>query len=159
MKVTDEISQKIYTLAKNPDKNLTNQQIADKFGITEGSVRHHIRKWESTIQTVARNDKKINTALAAHTLDVIAESLMQNSVIKQSIKEARDRNVSPDKLSGLFGNWIRALELASELLGDIDRAPTTNIQLNQEYIELKSIVLGALCPQCKDAIKAKLRGL
>ena len=119
-------------------------------------MRKHVKKWESAVHEVAKNNEKVNSAVAKSTLDVIAESLLQISNIKDSIQQARTLGVSPEKLSGLFNNWIRALELSSELLGKIDRAPVTNIQFNAEFNELKAVIIGELCPACKAKIKGRL---
>src|SRR5450759_3813752 len=156
MKIDNDTSRKIYELAINTAQVLTNAQIAAKYDITEGNVRYHIKKWESTVHEIAQNDQRVNAAVTKNTLNVIDESLMQISNIKESILQARTPGVSPEKLSGLFNNWIRALELSSELLGKIDRAPVTNIQFNAEFNELKAVIIGELCPAYKAKIKGRL---
>jgi hypothetical protein len=142
-KITNELSREIYELATLPNRKMSNVEIGKKFGISERVVRFHVKKWESKVHEIAKNDQKINKAVTSNTLDVIAESLMQISVIKRSIQDARDRGVSPDKLSGLFNNWIRALELSSELLGNLNRAPQfnqLNIQGERRQLDIKAEV-------------------
>jgi len=156
MKITNEQSKEIYEQSKSTTVISTNTEIAKKYGVSEGAVRKHVKKWESAVHEVAKNNEKVNSAVAKSTLDVIAESLLQISNIKDSIQQARTLGVSPEKLSGLFNNWIRALELSSELLGKIDRAPVTNIQFNAEFNELKAVIIGELCPACKAKIKGRL---
>lgn len=124
--------------------------------ITGSCVHRYLAANTKLIQQVVESNDKLKVKVANNTLDVIAESLMQISVIKHSIQDARDRGVSPDKLSGLFNNWIRALELSSELLGDINRAPVLNLQINAEFNELKAVIIGELCPACKAKVKGRL---
>lgn len=82
--------------------------------------------------------------------------MSQIADIKASIKLAREQGVSPEKLSGLFNNWIRALELSGELLGQIDRTPVFNAQIVVNLNELKAVIIGELCPECKSRVKGKL---
>lgn len=157
MKITNDISREIYEQAKG--RSLSNCEIAKKYEITEGSVRHHVKRWEGAIHEIAKNDQKVNTAMANMALNVQSEALQIIQEVKESLTSAKQQGVSPERLAPLYGNWIKSLELASEILGDIDRNPQTNIQLNQqfntEYAELKSFVFSSLCPACKSQIISK----
>jgi transposase len=158
MKITDEQSKEIYVQSKSTTVISTNTEIAKKYGISEGAVRKHIKKWESTVHEVAKNNEKVNAAVTESTLNVIDESLMQISNIKSSIQMARNQGVSPEKLPGLFNSWIRALELHSELLGAIRSGPDVQVnvlvtnQLNsliQDNQTYQNFMQKKICPACK----------
>lgn len=159
MKLSDEISKEIYETVKDSNNTLSNVEIAKKYDVTEGAIRYYVKKWESAVHEISLNNQKINTALAKNTINVQAEAIRIIQDVRESLEEAKQRGVSPEKLAPLYGNWIKSLELASEILGDINRSPQLNVQFNQEFAELKSVVISQLCPACKDAIKMKLKGL
>ena len=151
MKITSDISKEIYELAKDSKSNVSNQSIADKFGITEGSVRHHVRKWERQLHEIAKTDDKTAKALSRFTINTHEDCDLIIKNIKSSIQMARNQGVSPEKLAPLFNSWLKGLELASQLLGEI-RNPMVEIQFNQ----LKTVIVGELCDNCKIKLKEKL---
>lgn len=151
MKITSDISKQIYELSKDPKSNVSNQAIADKFGITEGSVRHHVRKWERQVHEIAKSDDQVAKSLSKFTINTHEECDLIIKNIKSSIQMARNQKVSPEKLAPLFSNWLKGLELASQLLGDI-KSPMVEIQFNQ----LKTVIVGELCDNCKTKLKEKL---
>lgn len=158
MKITNDISKEIYELAKNTSQVLTNQQIADKFGITEGTVRHHIKKWERNVHEIAKNDQKVHAAVANNTLDVIAESLKIIQNIKKEIYDSRNFGGDPARVGSLYAQWIKALELAAKLLGDL-KGPDVqvNIQVNQQFNEFMQVVLSEVDDAAKARIRSKLK--
>lgn len=115
MKITKEQSRQIYELASDPAKKMTNAAIGLRFGISESAVRHHTRKWEKTLKTISKNNVKVNTAIAANKINVLEEGTLIMKVIKSSVQEARNRDVSPEKLSSLYNAWIKILELLSDM--------------------------------------------
>ncbi len=115
-KITSGQSREIYKLATAPDKKMSNVQIGKKFGISERAVRFHIAKWESKLHSIAKTNEKAANAIANHAVDVYKEARDILSGIRNSIQEAKQARVSPEKLSPLFNNWTKSLELASNLL-------------------------------------------
>ncbi len=169
MKISNEISKQIYEQATNPTNKLTNQEIGNKFGIDEATVRYHIKKWEGKLHEISRSDVRVADALADHTCDCIQESQDILNAVKDSIQEAKGKGVSPEKLAPLYSNWLKSLELAGELLGEIGRGSGTNVNVNvqnvqkavylQEYQELKQVVVGELCDNCKEKVRVRLHEL
>ncbi len=167
MKISNEISKQIYELATNPTNKLTNREIGNKFGIDEATVRYHVNKWERKLHEISRSDARVADALADHTCDCIQESQDILNAVKDSIQEAKGKGVSPEKLAPLYGNWIKSLELAGELLGKIGRGSGTNVsvsfqptvQYTQEYNELKAVVVNELCDSCKEKVRVRLHEL
>ncbi len=141
MKITNESSKQIYELATRPDNNLTNREIGEKFGIDEGTVRYHTKKWEGKLHEIAKTNQKAASAIANHAVDVHIEARDILAAVKSSILEAKSNGISPEKLAPLYNNWIRGLEMLSELLGDINRAPQVNIQVDQQFNEFMNVIL------------------
>lgn len=156
-KITSEQSKEIYELATAPDRKMSNVEIGKKFGISERSVRFHITKWEKQIHTLAKTNGKVASALANHVVDVHSEAMSILAAVKTGILEAKVAGVSPEKLAPLYSNWIKSLELASELLGDLSRAPQVNIQLNQQFNEFVKAIMEEEDDATKGRIIARLR--
>ena len=110
-KISNDQSREIYKLACDPAKKLTNAAIGAQFGISESAVRHHVRKWEKQAKAIAKNNEKVNTAIAKNVIDIVEESSLLMRVIKSGIHEAKSQGVSPEKLSPLYNNWLKVLEL------------------------------------------------
>lgn len=152
MKITAEISKQIYEIAIRPGNKLTNREIGEKFGIDEATVRYHIKKWENKLHQIAKTDEKTAAAISDITINCHNEVDQVIKNVKFSIQTARNNGVSPEKLAPLFNNWLKGLELAGELLGQLGRSPIVEIQFN----ELKAVVVGELCDDCKQKLKEKL---
>ncbi len=170
MKIDSSKSREIYELATSPTNKLTNCEIAKQYGISEGSVRHHIAKWERKLHAIARSDDRVATALADHAINVTVEATNILDAVKSSIVQAKNAGISPEKLAPLYSNWIKSLELCGELLGEIGRGSGTNVNVNvrnniqdmifrEEYIELKSVVVNELCDTCKEKVRLRLHEL
>lgn len=159
MRITNEISRKIYEIAKDSKSNLTNREIGERFGIDEATVRYHVKKWEREFHEISKNNAKVARALADHTLDVHEEARNILEQVKGSIQEAKNNGVSPERLAPLYSNWIKSLELASELLGDINRSPQVSIQMNQQFNEFMKVVLEEVDYDTKARITARIRPL
>jgi DNA-binding Lrp family transcriptional regulator len=156
-KITSGQSKEIYELATAPDRKMSNVEIGKKFGISERSVRFHIKKWEKQVHTLAKTNGKVASALANHAVNVTTEATSILEAVKTSILEAKVAGVSPEKLAPLYSNWIKSLELASELLGDLSRAPQVNIQVNQQFNEFIKAIMEGEDDATKQRISAKLR--
>lgn len=156
-KITSEQSREIYELATSTQPKMSNVEIGKKFGISERSVRFHITKWEKQIHTLAKTNGKVANALANHVVDVHSEAMNILEAVKAGIKEAKVAGVSPEKLAPLYSNWIKSLELASELLGDINRAPQVNIQLNQQFNKFIQAIMEGEDDATKQRIIARFR--
>ncbi len=157
MKITNDTSREIYELATRPDNKHTNGEIGKKYGIDEGTVRYHIKKWEGKLHEISKTNERAASAIANHAVNVHSEAKDILAAVKASILEAKANGVSPEKLSGLYNNWIRGLEVLSELLGDLDRAPVVNIQMNQQFNEFMKIILQEVDDVGRARIISKLK--
>jgi DNA-binding Lrp family transcriptional regulator len=157
MRIDNEQSRKIYELAKDPNNKLTNREIGEKFGIDEATVRYHVKKWEGRLHEIAKTNEKAAGAIANHAVDVHTEAKDILAAVKASIQDAKDAGVSPERLAPLYSNWIKGLETLSELLGDINRAPQVNIQVNQQFNDFMSVVLSEVNDVDRARIISKLK--
>lgn len=158
-KITGEQSREIYELATSTDRKMSNVEIGKKYGISERAVRHHIKKWEGKLHEISKTNEKAASAIANHAVNVHTEARDILTQVKASIREAKNNGVSPERLAPLYSNWIKSLELASELLGDINRAPQVSVHLSQQFNEFMKVILEEIDHDTKARITARIRPL
>jgi hypothetical protein len=124
------------------------RRIASHYGLTERAVRHHIREHLLPLLALARDAER-----AAR-----ADSLLDRIEALQSRTEAAlARAEDTDNFSAIFSG-IREmrsnLELVGEITKELNRAPTLNIHLSPEWLELRAVIVAALEPysQARDAV-------
>lgn len=157
MRITNEQSREIYELAKDPKNTLTNREIGEKFGIDEGTVRYHVKKWESKLHEIAKTNERACSAIANHAVDVHTEAMDILAAVKDSIQEAKNNGVSPERLAPLYNNWIKGLETLSELIGGINRTPQVNIRIDRQFNEFMNFILSEVNAVDRARIISKLR--
>jgi len=152
MSLTLQESRQIYEAATSPSNTLTNEQIGKEYGVTESTVRHHIKKWKTTVASSYKYNEHIQEALASHIINVNQEASDILDHIKVSIKLAKDKGTPPEKLGSLYNNWIRSLELVSELSGDLDRSNNINIDTSNQFTTFMQIIL----EECDDPTRTRI---
>jgi len=115
VKISNEQSREVYILASDPAGKLTNSQIGARFGISESSVRHHIRKHEAALHKISQNNVRAAAAIAAHAVNLTDEAALILRVVKSGIQQAKTQGVSPERISPLYNNWIKILEMLSDM--------------------------------------------
>lgn len=57
-------SKEIYELAKDPNNKLSENAIAERYGVAVNNVRYHIAKWEKVLGEIAQTSEKLQTPLS-----------------------------------------------------------------------------------------------
>lgn len=126
--------------------------------ISQSSVHRYFANNTKVTQQAVESNDKLKVKVAESTLDVIKEALMIVSNIKAEIRDARNFGGDPARMGSLYAQWIKALELASEILGKIDRSPVVNnIQINQQFNEFMAVVMGEVDRDTRARITAKFK--
>jgi len=128
------------------------RRIASHYGVSERAVRYHLREHLPALLALARDAEQAARAdslldrieaLHARTLTILkaAEKTHQYRTALAAIREAR-------------GN----LELIGEVTKELNRAPTLNLSLHPEYVEVRTLIVEALAPypEAKDAVARAL---
>lgn len=116
VKITAEQRREIYRLATDPKNRLTNCAIARKYNISEGAVRYVIKRQQGKLQKLQQTNVDAQQALANISLNVASEAADLIAQVKLSIQQAKAEGETV-RLASLYSNWIKALELACQLLG------------------------------------------
>ncbi len=114
------------------------RRIAAHHGVSEPSLRRHLREHLPTLLALARDAERASRAdslldrveaLQSRTLAILeaSEETREHAVALAAIREAR-----------------RNLELIGEVTKELNRTPTLNLHLNPEWIELRAVIVGAL---------------
>jgi hypothetical protein len=131
----------------------TYRGISRSYGLSEDAVSRHVKgghiaqliKLAADAERAARADSLLDRieALQSRTLAILeaTEQTSDHRTALAAIREARSN-----------------LELIGEVNKELDRAPTLNLHLNPEWIEMRTLILHALEPH-QDALSDVLAAL
>ncbi len=132
----------------------SNRSVASLYDVSEAAVRRHKANhlpaklvMATKAEEVAEADDLLEQArdLQARTLAVLeaAEETKQHRTALSAIREARSN-----------------LELLAKLLGELDERPVVNLHISPEWLELRTVIVGALepHPEALSAVVGALEG-
>ena len=116
----------------------------------ERAVRHHLREHLPALLALARDAER--TARADTLLDRL-EALQSRT---EAILEEVDGTDLYFARLGAIREMRRNLELIGEVTKELDRTPILNVHLSPEWLQLRSLIVGALAPhpEAKAAVLA-----
>lgn len=137
------------TLCEHPEReaidralvgDASNRSVASLYDVSEAAVRRHKANhlpaklvMATKAEEVAEADDLLEQArgLQTRTLAVLeaAEETKQHRTALSAIREARSN-----------------LELLAKLLGELDERPIVNLHISPEWLELRTVIVGALEP-------------
>jgi hypothetical protein len=116
------------------------RRIAAQYGVTEQSLRRHLKEHLPELLAMARDAERY--ARADSLLDRV-EALQSRT--EAALAKAEDEENLAYVFRGI--SEMRAnLELIGEVTKELNRTPTLNLMLNPEYLELRTAILVALEP-------------
>jgi predicted transcriptional regulator len=128
------------------------RRIASHYGVTERAVRHHLREHLPELLALARDAER---AARADTLLDRIEALHSRTM---AILEAVEGTDEHGTALAAIREARRNLELIGEVTRELDRAGTINLQLNREWLELRTAIVLALEPH-PDARESVVRAI
>jgi hypothetical protein len=130
------------------------RRIASQYGVSERAVRHHLREHLPTLLALARDAEQASRADSL--LDRIEALQSRTLAILEATEETHDHRVALSAIKEARSN----LELIGEVTKELDRAPTLNLHLNPEWIELRTVIVGALEPysEARDSVLRAIEG-
>jgi transposase-like protein len=149
------------TVCDHPERNGIDQalvtgapyrSVAKRFGLSESAVyRHKIEHLPAhllkakEVEEVAQADDLLNQVrnLQTHALDILHRA-----------EKAGDLRTALAAISQARGN----LELLGKLAGELDERPVVNLNVSPEWLELRTVIVGALEPY-SEARGAVLRAI
>jgi hypothetical protein len=114
------------------------RRIASHYGASERAVRYHLREHLPALLALARDAERASRADSL--LDRIEALQSRTLAILEATEETEDHRVALSAIREARSN----LELIGEVTKELDRTPTLNLHLNPEWIELRTVIVGAL---------------
>jgi hypothetical protein len=131
----------------------TYRGIARTYGVSEDAVSRHVASGHVG-QLLALAADAERAARADSLLDRIEALQSRTLAILEASEETNEHRTALAAIREARGN----LELIGEITKELDRAPTLNLHLNPEWIELRTVIVGALDPH-PDARDAVVRAI
>lgn len=126
--------------------------ISRSFGVGRDALRRHTKEHLPERLKKAHEEEDVREAL-----DVVAQLKAINGASLAILKEARQLRRSETALKAI-DRIQKQIELQAKLLGELDEAPTINLYLSPEWLELRAVIVTALEPH-EEAKSAVLRAL
>jgi hypothetical protein len=131
------------------------RRIAAHYGVTEQALRRHLREHLPTLLALARDAERASRADSL--LDRIEDLHSRTEAI---LTELEDTDLHGAKLAAIR-EMRRNLELIGEVTKELDRTPTLNLQLNPQYMAVRTAIVQAVepYPEAREAISQAMLGL
>jgi transposase-like protein len=128
------------------------RSVAKRFGLSESSVYRH--KTEHLPAQLLKAKEVEEVAQADDLLDQVKNLQTHALGILERAEKAGDLRTALAAISQARGN----LELLGKLAGELDERPVVNLNVSPEWLELRTVIVGALEPH-PAAHSAVLRAL
>lgn len=131
------------------------QHIAERYGLVDTSIRRH----EKT-HLPARLVKAAEKADVTQALDVVAQLKAINGASLQILQKAKEAGNGGLALRAI-DRIQRQIELQAKLLGELNDAPTINVTLSPEWLEIRMVIFDALSehPEARVALAEALHAV
>src|SRR5215211_6207486 len=128
------------------------RSVAKRFELSESAVYRH--KTEHLPAHMLKAREVEETARADDLLEQVRNLQTHALVILERAEKSGDLRTALAAISQARGN----LELLGKLAGELDERPVVNLNISSEWLELRTVIVGALEPH-PAAHKAVLRAL
>ena len=124
------------------------RRIATHYGVTEQALRRHLREHLPALLALARDAER--AARADSLLDRIEALQSRTEAVLERVEGTENYSATLSAIREMRAN----LELIGEVTKELDRTPTLNLHLSPEWIELRTVIVGALDdhPDARDAV-------
>lgn len=128
--------------------------------ITQSSVHRYLAIQDKLKQQVVEKNDRLKAKVLEVELDTIEA---RHELIKEIRDLAQEAKQSGDIKTALIGldKAVNALDSLDKRLGRFAIQPEVqvNLQFTEQFNELKAVVIGELCDNCKQKIKGRLHEL
>ena len=149
------------TACAHPDRQAIDQalvagasyrDVAGQFLLSKSAVERH--KTEHLPAVMVKSEEARAIAHADHLL----EEANRLYAVATTVMEAAQRSKAYELVLEAVGTSGRVLSLLGELHGELNRNPVINIHLSAEWIEVRTLLMGALAdyPEARASVAAVL---
>ena|SRR5919112_1358523 len=124
------------------------RRVAAQHGVTEQSLRRHLREHLPALLALARDAERASRADSL--LDRIEALQSRTLAILEATEDTNEHRTALAAIREARSN----LELIGEVTKELNRTPTLNLTLHPEYIEARTLIVQALAPhpEARDAV-------
>jgi len=145
---------------------ISQREIADRFGLSQGAVSRHYRNHLPKVVAKAEEAARVEVAMRheiedlEHAIDVVQQLREINSASRDVLNEARDAGDGDLALKAV-DRVHRQIELQAKLIGELDEGPSFNVVLSPRWIEIRTAIMDAVAglPEAKARIGAAMERL
>lgn len=130
------------------------RRIAAQYGVTERAARHHMR--EHLPELLAQASRAVEVAQADSLLDRVEGLYRRTEAILEAAEQSSEWSTALGAIRECRGN----LELLGRVTKELQDAPTINLHLNPEWLELRSVIVTTLkpFPEARERLVRALEG-
>jgi hypothetical protein len=118
----------------------TYRSIAERWGVSHGAIRRH--RQEHLPALLARAKEAVEVAQADSLLERVEGLYKRTETILDTVEESQEWGLALSAIRECRSN----LELLGRVTKELESAPTLNLTLNPEYLEVRAIIVQALGP-------------
>jgi hypothetical protein len=132
----------------------SNRSVASLYDVSEAAVRRH--KANHLPAKLVMAEKAAEVAEADNLLDQVRDLQARAYGILDKAEGTGDLRTALGAIREARGN----LELLAKLLGELDERPVVNLNVSPEWLELRTVIVGALEPysEARGAVLSALEG-
>jgi len=130
----------------------SNRSVASLYDVSEAAVRGH--KANHLPAKLVMAEQAAEVVEANNLLDQVGDLQRRALAILEKAEEAGELRTALSAIREARGN----LELLAKLLGKLDERPVLNLNISPEWLELRTVIVGALEPH-PEALRAVVGAL
>jgi len=130
----------------------SNRSVASIYDVSEAAVRRH--KANHLPAKLVMAEQAAEVVEANNLLDQVGDLQRRALAILDKAEEAGELRAALSAIREARGN----LELLAKLLGELDERPVLNLNISPEWLELRTVIVGALEPH-PEALRAVVGAL
>lgn len=129
--------------------------IAKRYGVSDAAVTRHCREHLPAKLLKAQDAQDVGDA------DLIAGELQSEKADIKRLKSKAEKDGDYRTALSACDKALKALELQAKLAQLISEAPTFNLYLSAEWVELRAVIVGALesHPAARECVLLALEGV
>lgn len=140
--------------------------IAERFEISEAAIsRHKNRHLSETIAKANEAAKAQGVEIVKqrevkdleHALNVVGQLQEINAACQKVLRDALEYE-DPQTVLKAADRVLRQLDFQAELVGDLDRGTEVNVTINQQWVEVRTVLMDALdpYPEARESVSSAL---
>jgi signal transduction histidine kinase len=140
---------RVCTICEHPERGAidralvggaSNRSAASLYDVSEAAVRRH--KGNHLPAKLVLAEKAAEVADADNLLDQVGDLQRRTMAVLQAAETSHEHRTALAAIREARGN----LELLAKLIGQLDERPVVNLNVSPEWLELRTVIVGALQP-------------